>query len=64
MDGALQNPKVITMGMKVPNGVLNAALYWSSSLIWMLLYLALISNLEKSWFLDSYLSLVYRFGSG
>jgi hypothetical protein len=35
--GALQSPKGMAFGLKRPNGVLNAAFHWSSSLMQMLL---------------------------
>ena len=45
--GALHRPKNITIGSDSPSGVMNTALYWSPSLIQMLLYLACMSNFIK-----------------
>jgi len=44
----LHNPKVITQDSKRPRGVLNAILYLSPSLIWILLYPQRTSSLVKN----------------
>ena len=46
--GALVRPKVITLGMNSPLGVLKATLSWSSSFILMLWYPHHILNLENT----------------
>src|SRR6266702_5989686 len=46
--GAVVRPKVITLGMNSPLGVLKAALSWSSSFILMLWYPHRMSNLENT----------------
>jgi len=46
--GELLIPKNITFGSKRPQHVLNAPFYWSSSLMWILLYPHHMSNLLNS----------------
>jgi hypothetical protein len=48
--GALHRPKLMTVGLNCPRGVVNAALWRSSSLICILLYPILMSNLVNNVF--------------
>ena len=62
--GELHIPKDITVGLNSPLLVLNAAFYWSSFLIQMLLYPQQTSNLVK-YFAPFILSMILEIrGSG
>src|SRR6266702_864838 len=61
--GALVRPKVITLGMNSPLGVLKAALSWSSFIL-MLWYPHLISNLENTFLPLGFIRMSEMRGSG
>ncbi len=62
--GALVRPKVITLGINSPLGVLKAALSWSSSFILMLWYPHHISNLENTFLPLRFVRISEMRGSG
>ncbi len=62
--GALVRPKVITLGINSPLGVLKAALSWSSSFILMLWYPHHMSNLENTFLPLRFVRISEMRGSG
>ncbi len=62
--GALVRPKVITLGMNSPLGVLKVALSWSSSFILILWYPHLMLNLENTFLPLRFVKISEMRGSG
>ena len=62
--GKLHRPKYMTIGSNNPLGVLNAAFYWSPSLIRILLYPARRSSFVKYFISDNLSNKTVIMGSG